>query len=197
MPTAVQRNSFENFDRRPIGELMVRLNAKVVNVQNAVLYSILRGGTTEEDAMAVAKKANAHDFIVGLPEVYDTMLAERGANLSQGQRQMIASPGHGRRPENDDPRGHVERDTRIEKLIQDGMRKLMDDKTSFSIAHRLATIRDSDRIMVLTGGEIEGLASHEDLMAAKGFYYALYVSQFKGEDPGGDPERTAIGFVST
>ncbi|MDH5290126.1 MAG: ABC transporter ATP-binding protein, partial [Acidimicrobiia bacterium] len=88
-------------------------------------------------------------------------------------------------------------DTRTEKLIQDGMRKLMEDKTSFSIAHRLATIRDSNRIMVLNGGAIAELASHDDLMAAKGFYYALYMSQFKGKGPSGDPAEISLEFVST
>jgi len=86
---------------------------------------------------------------------------------------------------------------RTEKLIQDGMRKLMDDKTSFSIAHRLATIRDSSRIMVLNGGAIEELASHDDLMAEKGFYHSLYMSQFKGKGPGGDAGDTVREFVST
>ena len=71
------------------------------------------------------------------------------------------------------------------------MRKLMDDKTSFSIAHRLATIRDSNRIMVLNGGAIAEMASHDELMAAKGLYYALYMSQFKGKGPGGEPGAVA------
>jgi len=87
-------------------------------------------------------------------------------------------------------------DTRTEKLIQDGMSNLMDDKTSFSIAHRLATIRDSDDIMVLNGGEIVEYAPHDELMAARGFYYALYMSQFKGKAPGGE-EATDVDFVST
>jgi ATP-binding cassette subfamily B protein len=77
------------------------------------------------------------------------------------------------------------------------MRKLMEDKTSFSIAHRLATIRDSSRIMVLNGGEIEAMASHDELMAAKGFYYALCMIQFRGKVPGGDQEEIARDFVST
>jgi ATP-binding cassette subfamily B protein len=84
-------------------------------------------------------------------------------------------------------------DTRTEKLIQDGLRNLMEGKTSFSIAHRLATIRDSARIMVVNGGE---MASHDELMAKKGFYYSLYMSQFKGAAPGG-MDAVAMDFVST
>jgi ATP-binding cassette subfamily B protein len=164
---------------------------------NNLLYA--REGATEEEAIDAAKQANAHDFIMGLPDGYDTMLSERGANLSQGQRQMItiarAMVADPKMMILDEATSNV--DTRTEKLIQDGMRKLMDDKTSFSIAHRLATIRDSNRIMVLNGGEIEELASHDDLMAEKGFYYALYMSQFKGKGPGGDAEEIGLQFVST
>ncbi len=87
-------------------------------------------------------------------------------------------------------------DTRTEKLIQEGLRRLMEGKTSFSIAHRLATIRDSSRIMVLNGGEIVEMASHDDLMAVKGFYYALYMSQFKGKAPAGTVAAD-VEFVST
>jgi ABC-type multidrug transport system fused ATPase/permease subunit len=72
----------------------------------------------------------------------------------------------------------------------------MEGKTSFSIAHRLATIRDSSRIMVVNGGEIEEMASHDELMANKGFYYALYMSQFKGKAPAG-AEASSVDFVST
>ena len=133
-----------------------------------------------------------------LPQGYDTMLTERGANLSQGQRQMItiarAMVAQPKIMILDEATSNV--DTRTEKLIQDGLRALMEGKTSFSIAHRLATIRDSARIMVVNGGEIEEMASHDELMAKKGFYYALYMSQFKGAAPGG-METIAIDFVST
>jgi ATP-binding cassette subfamily B protein len=87
-------------------------------------------------------------------------------------------------------------DTRTEKLIQEGLRKLMKGKTSFSIAHRLATIRDSAKIMVLNGGVIVEYASHDELMADKGFYYALYMSQFKGKAPAG-AEDVDVDFIST
>ena len=86
-------------------------------------------------------------------------------------------------------------DTRTEKLIQDGLTKLMMGKTSFSIAHRLATIRDSSRIMVVNGGVIVEMDSHDELMAEKGLYYNLYMSQFKGKGPGGEVDTS--GFVST
>jgi len=176
-----------------------------VVLQEAFLFSdtvmnnlkFAREGATDDDAIAAAKKANAHDFIMELPDGYDTMMIERGANLSQGQRQMItiarAMVADPKIMILDEATSNV--DTRTEKLIQDGMRKLMDDKTSFSIAHRLATIRDSDDIMVLNGGEIVEYAPHDELMAAKRFYYALYMSQFKSKAPGGD--GSTVDFVST
>jgi ATP-binding cassette subfamily B protein len=87
-------------------------------------------------------------------------------------------------------------DTRTEKLIQEGLQRLMAGKTSFSIAHRLATIRNSAKIMVLNGGEIVEYAPHHELMATRGFYHALYMSQFKGKAPAG-AEAADVDFVST
>ncbi len=87
-------------------------------------------------------------------------------------------------------------DTRTERLIKEGLRRLMEGKTSFSIAHRLATIRDSAKIMVVNGGEIEEYASHDELMAAKGFYYALYMSQFRGKASAAANAGSAT-FIST
>ncbi|MGI9624305.1 MAG: ABC transporter ATP-binding protein [Acidimicrobiales bacterium] len=183
--------------RKQIGVVLQEAFLFTDTVMNNLLYA--SEDATPEDAIEAAKKANAHDFIMGLPDGYDTLLSERGANLSQGQRQMItiarAMVADPKMMILDEATSNV--DTRTEKLIQDGMRKLMEGKTSFSIAHRLATIRSSSRIMVLNGGEIEEMASHDDLMAARGFYYALYMSQFKGKGPGGDPEDIAIDFVST
>ena len=183
--------------RKQIGVVLQEAFLFTDTVMNNLLYA--NEDANPEDAIAAAKKANAHDFIMDLPDGYETMLTERGANLSQGQRQMItiarAMVADPKMMILDEATSNV--DTRTEKLIQDGMRKLMEGKTSFSIAHRLATIRDSSRIMVLNGGEIEEMASHDELMAARGFYYALYMSQFKGKGPGGDPEEIAIDFVST
>jgi len=183
--------------RKQIGVVLQEAFLFTDTVMNNLLYA--REGATPDEAIAAAKKANAHDFITALPDGYDTMLTERGANLSQGQRQMItiarAMVAEPKMMILDEATSNV--DTRTEKLIQDGMRALMDDKTSFSIAHRLATIRDSSRIMVLNGGAIEEMASHDELMAERGFYYALYMSQFKGKGPSDDTDHTSAGFVST
>jgi len=182
--------------RRQIGVVLQEAYLFTDTVMNNLKYA--REGATDEDAIAAAKKANAHEFIMELPDGYNTMMTERGANLSQGQRQMVtiarAMVADPKIMILDEATSNV--DTRTEKLIQDGMRALMDDKTSFSIAHRLATIRDSDDIMVLNGGKIVEYAPHDELMADRGFYYALYMSQFKGKAPGGE-EATDVDFVST
>ncbi|MFW2380375.1 MAG: ABC transporter ATP-binding protein [Acidimicrobiales bacterium] len=183
--------------RKQIGVVLQEAFLFTDTVMNNLLYA--REGATPDEAVAAAKKANAHDFISALPDGYETMLTERGANLSQGQRQMItiarAMVADPKMMILDEATSNV--DTRTEKLIQDGMRALMDDKTSFSIAHRLATIRDSSRIMVLNGGAIEEMASHDELMAERGFYYALYMSQFKGKGPGDNADQATVDFAST
>ncbi len=182
--------------RKQIGAVLQEAFLFTDTVMNNLKYA--NADATEEDVIEAAKKANAHDFIMNLPEGYDTLLTERGGNLSQGQRQMItiarAMVADPKIMILDEATSNV--DTRTEKLIQDGLRALMEGKTSFSIAHRLATIRDSARIMVVNGGEIVEMASHDELMAKKGFYYALYMSQFKGAAPGG-MESVAMDFVST
>jgi ABC-type multidrug transport system fused ATPase/permease subunit len=182
--------------RRQIGVVLQEAFLFTDTVMNNLKYA--REGATEEECIEAAKQANAHDFIMHLPQGYDTMLTERGANLSQGQRQMItiarAMVADPKLMILDEATSNV--DTRTEKLIQDGLRKLMEGKTSFSIAHRLATIRDSAKIMVLNGGEIVEYAPHDELMADKSFYYALYMSQFKGKAPGG-VQSTDVDFIST
>jgi ATP-binding cassette subfamily B protein len=182
--------------RRQVGVVLQEAFLFTDTVMNNLKYA--REGATEEECIEAAKKANAHDFIMALPQGYNTLLTERGANLSQGQRQMItiarAMVADPKMLILDEATSNV--DTRTEKLIQDGMRKLMEGKTSFSIAHRLATIRDSSKIMVLNGGEIVEYAPHAELMADQGFYYALYMSQFKGKAPAGT-EAADVDFVST
>jgi len=157
-----------------------------------------REGSTEEECIAAAKEANAHGFIMNLPQGNDTMLTALGANLSQGQRQMItiacAMLAQPKIMILDEATSNV--DTRTEKLIQEGLRKLMEGKTGFSIAHRLATNRESAKIIVLNDGEIVEYALHDALMATEGFNYALYISQFKGKAPAGTAAAD-VDFVST
>ena len=165
-------------------------------VMNNLRYA--REGATDEECVEAAKQANAHEFIENLPQGYQTVLTGRGANLSQGQRQMItiarAMVADPKILILDEATSNV--DTRTERLIQEGLQRLMEGRTSFSIAHRLSTIRSSDRIMVIDGGRIVEMSSHDELMAARGFYYALYMSQFKGATPGG-MEAISVDFAST
>jgi ATP-binding cassette subfamily B protein len=151
-------------------------------VMNNLNYA--RKGATDEECIAAAKQANAHEFIMNLPQGYDTMLTERGASLSQGQRQMItiarAMVAQPKILVLDEATSNV--DTRTEKLINEGLARLMEGRTSFVIAHRLSTIQDADRILVLNAGEIIEQGTHDELMARRGFYYNLYMSQFKGKE---------------
>ena len=182
--------------RKQIGVVLQEAFLFSDTVMNNLKYA--REGATDEECIEAAKEANAHEFIMNLPQGYDTMLTDRGANLSQGQRQMItiarAMVAQPKLMILDEATSNV--DTRTEKLIQEGLLKLMQDKTSFSIAHRLATIRDSDKIMVLNGGVIVEYGPHDELMEKKGFYYTLYMSQFKGKAPSGSEAGESI-FVST
>ena len=126
-----------------------------------------------------AKTASAHSFIMRLPEGYDTVLESDGANLSQGQRQLlnIARAAVSRAPILilDEATSSV--DTRTEKHIERGMDRLMADRTTFVIAHRLSTVRNANAIMVLENGEIIERGDHDDLLAQKGRYYSLYTGR--------------------
>ncbi len=170
--------------RRQVGVVLQEAFLFSDTVMNNLLYA--REGAAEEDCIEAAKQANAHEFIMNLPQGYDTMMIERGANLSQGQRQMItiarAMVANPKILILDEATSNV--DTRTEKLIQEGLQRLMEDKTSFVIAHRLSTIQNAHHIMAVNGGEIEEFGPHDELMAKKGFYYNLYMSQFKGKLPG-------------
>jgi len=137
---------------------------------------------TDEEVIAAAKLANADQFITRLPRGYQTVLSERAANLSQGQRQLLAIA----RAILADPailildEATSSVDTRTEMLIQEGLLRLMQGRTSFVIAHRLSTIREADCILVINNGEIVERGTHRQLLARQGFYYNLYMSQFKG-----------------
>jgi len=147
---------------------------------------------TDEEVISAAKLANAHSFIHRLPQGYDTVLAERGSNLSQGQRQLIAiARAILADPEIlilDEATSNV--DTRTEKHLQKALMRLMAGRTSFVIAHRLSTIRDADCVLVINEGEIIERGTHESLLAQDGFYHNLYMSQFKGQAaPGSKPDQ--------
>ena len=136
---------------------------------------------TQEEIMSAARMANADVFIQRLPKGYDTILAESGSNLSQGQRQLLAiARAILSNPSIlilDEATSNV--DTRTELRIQEAMVKLMQGRTSFIIAHRLSTIRNADIIMVIDKGIIVEKGNHEELMAQKGFYHDMYSNQFK------------------
>ena len=167
--------------RRSLGVVLQDVNLFTGTVMENIRYGNL--DATDEECIAAAKLANAHDFITRLPQGYDTLLTGNGASLSQGQRQLISIA---RAAVADPPVMILDEatssiDTRTEKLVQDGMDKLMHGRTVFVIAHRLSTVRNSDCIMVLDHGHIIERGTHDDLIAQKGTYYQLYTGAFELE----------------
>ena len=167
--------------RRSLGVVLQDVNLFTGTVMDNIRYGKL--DATDEECIAAAKLANAHDFITRLPNGYDTELTGNGASLSQGQRQLISIA---RAAVADPPAMILDEatssiDTRTEKLVQDGMDKLMHGRTVFVIAHRLSTIMNSDCIMVLDHGRIIERGTHDDLIAQKGTYYQLYTGAFELE----------------
>jgi ATP-binding cassette subfamily B multidrug efflux pump len=143
-----------------------------------------RPNATDEEVIAAIKLANADSFIERLPEKYQTVLGERGSGLSQGQRQLLSIA----RAALADPRILIldeatsSVDTRTERLIQKAFDELLKGRTAFVIAHRLSTIRNADIILVLKDGQIIERGKHDELLAKEGFYYDLYMSQFKKQE---------------
>ncbi len=167
--------------RRSLGIVLQDTNLFTGTVMENIRYGKL--DATDDECIHAAQLANAHDFITRLPEGYDTMLTGNGSNLSQGQRQLIAIA---RAAVADPPVMILDEatssiDTRTEALVQKGMDALMQGRTTFVIAHRLSTVRNSDCIMVLEQGRIIERGTHQDLIDAKGTYYQLYTGAFELE----------------
>ena len=167
--------------RRSLGIVLQETNLFTGTVMENIRYGRL--DATDEECIASAKLANAHDFICRLPEGYNTMLTNNGANLSQGQRQLLSIA---RAEVADAPVMILDEatssiDTRTETLVQDGMDKLMKGRTVFVIAHRLSTVRNANAIMVLDNGKIIERGTHDQLIAQKGVYYQLYTGAFELE----------------
>ena len=167
--------------RRSLGIVLQDTNLFTGTVRENIRYGNL--SATDEEVEAAAVLANADDFIRRLPQGYDTMLTGNGANLSQGQRQLIAIA---RAAVADPPVMILDEatssiDTRTEAIVQRGMDSLMTGRTVFVIAHRLSTVRNSDAIMVLDHGRIVERGDHEDLIRQHGLYYQLYTGAFELE----------------
>lgn len=167
--------------RRSLGIVLQDTNLFTGTIKDNIKYGKLNA--TDEEVINAAKLANAHDFIMRLPNGYDTELVANGTNLSQGQRQLLSIA---RAAISDPPVMILDEatssiDTRTEKLVQDGMDKLMEGRTVFVIAHRLSTIQNAKAIMVLENGRIIERGDHDQLIEQKGKYYELYTGVFELE----------------
>jgi len=167
--------------RRSLGIVLQDVNLFTGTVMDNIRYGRLPA--TDEECIEATKLANAHDFIMRLPDGYNTMLTGNGAQLSQGQRQLLSIA---RAAVNNAPAMILDEatssiDTRTEALVQEGMDNLMNGRTVFVIAHRLSTVRNSDMIIVLGHGRIIEQGTHDELISLKGTYYQLYTGAFELE----------------
>jgi len=174
--------------RRQLGVVLQDVFLFSGSVMENIRYGRLEA--TDEEVIEAARLANADSFIRRLPQGYETELSERAGNLSQGQRQLLSIA----RALVADPsilildEATSSVDTRTEIQIQEALQRLMEGRTSFVIAHRLSTIRNSDQVLVINHGEIIERGTHEELLEKRGFYYNLYMSQFKGTNKDEDFE---------
>ena len=160
--------------RKSFGMVLQETSLFTGTIKENIKYG--KEDSTDEEVIAAAKLANAHSFIERLPKGYDTMLTGNGAELSQGQRQLLSIA---RVAINNPPVMILDEatssiDTRTEKIVQEGMDKLMEGRTVFVIAHRLSTVRNAKAIMVMDNGKIIERGDHDDLIAQRGYYYQLY-----------------------
>lgn len=167
--------------RRSLGIVLQDTNLFTGTIRDNIRYG--KPEATDEEVIEAAKLANAHNFIMKLQNGYDTIIDGSGESLSQGQRQLLSIA---RVAVSDPPVMILDEatssiDTRTEKIVQDGMDKLMEGRTVFAIAHRLSTVRNSKAIIVLEHGKIIERGSHEDLISQKGKYYQLYTGAFELE----------------
>ena len=200
--TTAGRITIDGYELRDVTQQSLRRQIGIVlqdtflfsdTVMNNIRYG--RPEATDDEVIAAAQLSHAHEFIERLPDGYQTVLGERGAGLSQGQRQLLAIA----RVALIDPRILIldeatsSVDTRTEREIQRALEKLLHGRTSFVIAHRLSTIRHADQVLVIDGGEVVERGTHDSLLAAGGQYADLYISQFRRKGAEGEPveEETA------
>ena len=164
--------------RRSFGMVLQETWLKSGTIRENIAYG--KPDASLEEVIEAAKQAHAHSFIKRMPKGYDTVIAEDGGNISQGQKQLLCiARVMLLRPKMlilDEATSSI--DTRTERKVQQAFEKLMEGRTSFIVAHRLSTIQEADRILVMKDGNIIEQGKHEELLARKGFYAKLYESQF-------------------
>ena len=180
------RIEIDGVDIRKVTLKSLRQNVSLVQ-QEPLLFSDtisnnIRYGRLEasmDEIVAAAEAANAHDFIMGLPEQYETVIGERGAKLSGGERQRISVARAFLKDAPilllDEPTSSI--DSRTEAVILDALDRLMEGRTTFMVAHRLSTIREADQILVVNHGRIVESGTHEELLEQRGLYFQLYETQ--------------------